>query len=209
MVSEKFMINSDDGRLRDAKAAAERFAEGAGMKPRNALRFDLLVEESLGMVKTMVDDYFGQMWFAGDDKGCEIHMELMSDMTGDKREELLSVSRSGQNALAKGFMARVGDFLSRSAHSFGKALDVYGAQTMRYGIVGGGGVDTPTVYDVTPMWSLQQYRAGLESDRARDKDASAAWDELEKSIVANLADDVVVGVKGDRAELVIVKRFDN
>ena len=34
-----------------------------------------------------------------------------------------------------------------------------------------------------------------------------AKEDLEKSIVANLADDVVVGVKGDRIELVITKRF--
>ena len=34
-----------------------------------------------------------------------------------------------------------------------------------------------------------------------------AKQDLEKSIVANLADDIVVGVKGDRIELVITKRF--
>ena len=37
--------------------------------------------------------------------------------------------------------------------------------------------------------------------------AEAALDELEKSIVARLADDVVVGVKGDRVDLIITKAF--
>lgn len=207
MVSEKFMINSDSGRMDAARYVTENFAGYAKLQKRDMLRLCLLVEESLGMVKAMVDDFFGQMWFDGDDKSCAIHMELVSNMNSDKKEELLSMSSTGENVAAKGFMGKIGDFISRSMHSFTKAIDVYGAETMRYGIVGQVGIETPTVYDMTPVWSLKQYRTGLESDRAKNEDASAAWDELEKSIVANLADDVIVGVKGDRVELVVVKKF--
>ena len=117
------------------------------------------------------------------------------------------MSTSGQNASSRGFMGRLGDMVSRAMYNFSKAIDLYGAETMRYGVVGTGGIDTPSVYDMTPVWSLKQYRAGLEEQREDSDDASEAWDELEKSIVANLADDVVVGVKGDRVELVIVKKF--
>ena len=34
------------------------------------------------------------------------------------------------------------------------------------------------------------------------------WDELEKSIIANLADDVIVSVKGNRVEIEIKKNFN-
>ena len=209
MVSEKFMINSDDGRVAAANYVTEGFAEFAKLSRRDTLRLCLLVEESLGMVKAMVDEYFGQMWFDGDDKGCAIHMELVSNMNSDKKQELLSMSTSGQNASSKGFMGRLGEMVSRAMYNFGKAIDLYGAETMRYGIVGTGGIETPSIYDMTPVWSLSQYRAGLEEQREDSDDANEAWDELEKSIVANLADDVVVGVKGDRVELVIVKKFQD
>ena len=33
------------------------------------------------------------------------------------------------------------------------------------------------------------------------------WDELEKSVIASVADDVIVGVKGNQADIIIVKRF--
>ena len=207
MVSEKYMINSDAGRVQAAKYVTEDFAWHAKLSKRDTLRLCLLVEESLGMVKAMVDDFFGQMWFDGDSKSCTIHMELVSNMTGDKKEDLLSVSSSGQNAAVKGFMGRMGEFLSRAMHNITKTVDLYGAETMRYGVVAGAGIDTPSMYDMTPVWSLQQYRAGLDDNRVGDAEASEAWDELEKSIVANLADDVVVGIKGDRVELVILKRF--
>ena len=58
------------------------------------------------------------------------------------------------------------------------------------------------------QWSLAKYRAGIDAAKDSDKNAEEAWDELEKSIVANIADDVRVGVKGDAVELVIEKRLD-
>jgi hypothetical protein len=33
------------------------------------------------------------------------------------------------------------------------------------------------------------------------------WDELEKTIIASVADDVIVGVKGKNANIIIVKKF--
>lgn len=207
MVSEKFMVNNDDGRLQAANYVAEDFAEQAKLSKRDMLRLCLLVEETLGMVKITLEDFFGQMWFVGDDRGCEIRLEVVSNMNSDKKHEMLSMSSTGDNAAAKGLMARIGDFVSRTMYSFGKAVDVYGAETMRCGIMNPTGIDSLVLYDTTPLWSLKQYRENLQSQRTDDADADDAWDELEKSIVGNLADDVVVGVKGDRVEMVIVKNF--
>ena len=36
---------------------------------------------------------------------------------------------------------------------------------------------------------------------------SGDWDQLEKSIVAKLADDVIVGVRGKKVEIIIIKEF--
>lgn len=209
MVSEKFMINNDSGRQAAMDYVTGSFAVSTNLSRQDTLRLCLLVEESLGMVKGMVGEFFGQMWFDGFDKGCAIHMELVSNMNSDKKQELLSMSTSGQNASARGFMGKLGDVVSRAMYNFNKAIDLYGAETMRYGIVSAGGVDTPTVYAMTPVWSLKAYRAGLKNQGENSEDANEAWDELEKSIVANLADDVIVGVKGDRVELVILKKFQN
>jgi hypothetical protein len=56
-------------------------------------------------------------------------------------------------------------------------------------------------------WSLLQYKSMVEQEK-QHKQSSEAWDELEKSIVANIADDVKVGVRGDIVEMTIIKRFD-
>ena len=56
-------------------------------------------------------------------------------------------------------------------------------------------------------WSYLQYKEGLEENKAENDAAGEAWDELEKSIVGNIADDVRVSVRGDVVELVITKAF--
>jgi hypothetical protein len=49
--------------------------------------------------------------------------------------------------------------------------------------------------------------AGSTLQESYQKEDVADWDELEKSIIANLADDVIVGVKGRKANFIIVKKF--
>jgi hypothetical protein len=55
------------------------------------------------------------------------------------------------------------------------------------------------------LWTLQDYRTGLNgTDKSGNEDE---WDELEKSIVANIADDVQVSVNGAVVDVAIIKKF--
>lgn len=209
MKSDVFLINSDAGRIAAARYATENFAWHAKLDKRSALRLDLLVEETLGMMRVMVDDFYGRLWFVGDDKACEIHLEATANIDSDKKQELLSMSSSGRNASAKGFMAMLGDVISGALHNIGGAMnEAYGPNAVALGYVPQAGMGTPSVYDMTPLWTLEQYKTSLEQGKLSDDALENAKNDLEKSIVANLADDIVVGVKGDRIELVITKRFD-
>ncbi len=206
IVSNKFMVNSDAERMAAARYATENFAWQIKLDRRDTLRLDLLVEETLGMVKTMLEDFYGQIWFTADGRSCEIHLEATAYMDAGKKQELLSVSSTGKNAAAKGFMAKLGEVVSGALHGLGQSMDAYGQETMRYGIV-----HTPSAMsanaDMLTVWTLQTYMSELNQARATDENVEEAWDELEKSIVAKLADDIVVGVKGDRIDLVIKKKF--
>ena len=50
---------------------------------------------------------------------------------------------------------------------------------------------------------MNRYRDAVREGRAPQED----WDELEKSIVANIADDVKIGIAGQDVEMVITKKF--
>ena len=60
-------------------------------------------------------------------------------------------------------------------------------------------LETTVLLDDT--WTLSRYKDS-------QKNSEEPWDELEKSIIANLADDVIVSVKGNKVEIVIVKTFN-
>ena len=50
-------------------------------------------------------------------------------------------------------------------------------------------------------WSLFNYKSAVE------KNEDEAYAELERSIVAKLADDIIVGVRGNHVEIVVKKSF--
>ena len=58
--------------------------------------------------------------------------------------------------------------------------------------------------DFSQIWSLKQYQDGVREDAGEE---SEEWDEFERSIIASVADDVLVGVKGNRVSIIIKKTF--
>jgi len=56
-------------------------------------------------------------------------------------------------------------------------------------------------------WSMQSYRSAIEGS-SRGAGAKDEWDELEKSIVANIADDVRIAISGDEVGMTVYKNFE-
>ena len=50
------------------------------------------------------------------------------------------------------------------------------------------------------MWSLTTYKKKVKAN-------TEGWDELERSIIANLADDVTVGILGGKVMITVKKKF--
>ena len=58
------------------------------------------------------------------------------------------------------------------------------------------------------QWSMEDYRNQLRQYRNQNAEGSQeAWDELEKSVVSRVADDVKVSILGRTVEMTIVKRM--
>jgi hypothetical protein len=57
------------------------------------------------------------------------------------------------------------------------------------------------------VWSMALYKEDVQNHISENEKASEAWDELEKSIVANIADDVKVKIIGNDVEMIIIKSF--
>ena len=56
-------------------------------------------------------------------------------------------------------------------------------------------------------WSMRKYKSGIERNRDNSLEADEAWDQLEKSIIANIADEVRISMDGPSVEIIVFKKF--
>lgn len=169
------------------------------LNKKEALRLRLLAEELVGMLPELIKNFEGCFWLQNDEKQYELHVELsVGGLSKEKKEQLIAVSASKKNAAASGFMGKIRDIAenmllfsdepSRDYFFEGEYLYGYGVSDIQY----------------TYAWSLENY---IEQQQKIEKKPEDEWDQLEKSIVARLADDVIVGVRGKKVEIIIKKKF--
>lgn len=200
MESEKMLITNKNFKIYDALSKIDSYLEDLELGKKDTLHMRLLMEETLGMLGAMTGDYHALIWVEKENNQCQIKLVAKTEMDVDKKKELLSVSKSGENTLHKGFMGKIGEIIENGILNYENVMklqQVYGGGYVDYAALGGNPSDSMFV------WSLDQYRDALDEARGSDNAAGYAWDELEKSIVASLAKDVTVGVKMDQVELTI------
>ncbi len=200
MKTDVIMISGDGRRTEKALQQAEKVIAYKELKGKNALHLRLLTEEMMGMMRSITGETEGKFWIEDQDGEFQIHLRVVTRMDSGKRDRLLSVSSSGRNESARGLMGKIRDFFDRSADD---DLAAYSGALM-----------LPEMYDystaVTPEleWSMMEYENAL-SGRLKNHEAGAeeAWDELEKSVVAHVADDVKVYIREGVVEMVIFKKM--
>lgn len=206
MTTEQVFVKNDGEGLDKALKVAENFAKEAGLAGRNAMHLRLLTEEVLQMVRAITGEFQALFWLEGDAKECSIRLMGDVEMDPDKRRELIATSTSGKNEAARGIMGKIRELVEVGMENFdeiGKLQMKYGVDPLCYGTMG---IDNETMSQAMLTWSLRQYRDNLAEDD-KEEYYEEAWDELEKSVVAKLADDVRVGIKNDKLQMTIIKKF--
>ena len=105
-------------------------------------------------------------------------------MNSKKRDTFINISTSGKNASINGIMSRIRDVVERYMVKDRENIDTYFSNSQN------------------KDWTLNGYKTYVSKNKNSRQDE---WDELEKSIIANLADDVTVGVR-DHSVMVIIKK---
>ena len=177
---------------------SERVAEYNGLTHKQSLQLRLLCEELDGMLPRIIDDFEGELWIDYTDGVCKVNVTIqIPEFNIDKKEELIGISKNKKNAAAVGIVGKI----RNSIENFFLDEDRMEALAMSSGSFG---LDTGYYEGVeyTYLWRLTEYRSNVKKEEQEE-----AWDELEKSVIASVADDVIVGIKGKSAEIVIIKKF--
>ena len=201
MITEKIFVGNDGNGRQDVLKAFEQYAEAADLSSKNKVYLRLLAEEMLGMISTIGGTFNADCWLEGNESGYKIYLSAKMKMSLQKREELLKTSTTGKNKSYSGVMDRIKEEMEIYWLSLEEgAEDSVGVD---YGVEKLLGSDEDNTPKTPKEWKLSEYKGDVA--RRSDSERIAAWDELEKSIVANIADDVSVGIRSNNVEMVITK----
>ena len=196
MVSNICKIENGTSDLVAILKESERVAVYNGFNQKQTLQLRLICEEIDGMLPNIIDDFHGDFWIECENEVCKVNVSInIPELTSYKKEELIKVAKNKKNANAVGVVGKIRSviedlFLDNDKFKQNDIVTLFNA-----------GVEYSVGLTPSYSWSLSKYRNVVKEENEED------WDELEKSIIANLADDVIVGVKGKQANIVIVKKF--
>ena len=175
----------------------EKCAAFNDLNAKSTLRLRLLAEELVGMLPELLEHSTGNFWLENDGMKYELHVSVHALETGfTTREKLLSLSSTGKNAAAVGIMGKIR--VAAENLLFSADNDIIFSDFSDYEM-------DSTNYN--HAWSLKLYTDNIRNRASSEAAAAEAWDELEKSIVAQLADDVVVGIRGRQVDIIVRKEF--
>lgn len=177
---------------------SENVANYNGLNQNQALQLRLLCEEIDGMLPKIIGDFDGDFWIEFENGICKMNVSIeLRDFTIEKKKELITIATNKKNAAEKGIVSKICSaiedfFLNEGNYEpYDMAASCYHLPT-----------EICAGVDYFYLWGLEQYKNTITQE-----DNKEAWDELEKSIIASIADDVIVGVKGKKANIVIIKKF--
>ncbi|MBR6165870.1 MAG: hypothetical protein IKQ45_08105 [Clostridia bacterium] len=193
MKTDVITISSEGNNMDAALAQIDKISTYKGLSPKDTITLRLLTEEVLAMMRAIAGDVNGEFWLEDQDGVYELHLLVRTLVDEKIRGQLLAASSSGKNEAARGFMGKIRSFFESSSE-----VPMFSA-----GFVGG----SPQMYG-SYTWSMGDYRDQLRQRHELDqRNSQEEWDELEKSVVANLADDVKVSIRGRNVEMIIIKKL--
>ena len=197
MKTDVLAISNDADNMEAVLREVDAVAVYKALSVKSAMTLRLLAEETMAMVRAITGNLKGEFWIEDRDGVFELHLRAETRIDSRKREELLAASTTGKNEATRGFMGKVRAF-------FQPVSDV---PMFTVGFTGGFVGGAPRLY-ANYEWSMQDYREQLrQCGEQNAKDTQEAWDELEKSVVAHVADDVKVSILGRTVEMTILKKL--
>jgi hypothetical protein len=177
---------------------SEKIAIYNGLNNHQMLQLRLLCEEMDGMLPKIIDDFNGDFWIEYEDGVCKLNASIeLKDFSVKKKKELIAVASNRKNAAVKGIVGKIRSAIEDFFLDEGDC-EPYDVNSRYYYIP----TDDCYAVDYYHLWGLEQYRSTITYEEKKEE-----WDELEKSIIASIADDVIVGVKGKKVNILIIKKF--
>ena len=200
MRTDVIVVSSRGAQMEKALNQVEKVADYKELSPKDALQLRLLTEEMMGMMRAITGETEGEFWIEDEDSVYQLHLRVKTRMNSEKRDQLLAASSTGKNESAKGLMGRLLDFFDREMDE-----DI---ATLGSPLVLPDMFENSSASTLDWEWSMSAYQSRLSTMLdEQNSSAKEMWDELEKSVVTHVADDIRVSIRGQQAEMTILKKI--
>lgn len=174
--------------INDVFVKIEQAAAKNALLPRDTNVLRLLGEEMFSMTMNLAEstDCTFDIW--NSEKQFELRLRAKAKVSPESKRDFVSVSSSKENTLAKGLIGKIRSAMEDYLYDDGKGgyLVFFSDPTSGY----------------TQVWSLNDYMINTPPEKQKED-----WDGLERSILINTADDIIIGVGNGLVEMTIKKSF--
>ena len=194
MRSNTCLLNGNNPDMEAVYAEVAKVASYNGLTEKQEMHLRLLAEETIGMEKGILGFNEGEFFIDNTDNVYRIciHADINVDIM--TKERFLDLAKNGKNEAYKGFMGKIRFVADALLNDSGSNPFVYAnseeISTNPMCVFGNNEYEN--------LWSFGDFRESMESD-------GEIWDELEHSIVANLADDIIIGVRNNYVDIIVVE----
>ena len=172
----------------------KRIGEFCMLPPVASDKLRLLAEEMLSLTVRLFENLTYEYFIENEGRRFTLNLSVETLVSPEQKEKLLSLSSSGGNEATKGIFGKIStifESLLTGGNEYAQITGVYYSEIPHlYGM------------DMTPYFSLSSF----QEERPK-KPHDEQWDGLEKSIIATLAKDMVIGVRNNRVEMIAVIDF--
>ena len=209
MKSDVIHVTHDGSGVSEALKEAEAVAVYKSLSRKDTIHLLLLTEEMMGMFKGLTGEHSADFWIEDEDEAgtFRLHLQAETSMNAERRRKLLSASTSGENVAAKGVTGKLRDLFNRILEPSDDLLS--GAYAQGWcdtvsDLAAMSAADAATAARImlpASIWSFNKYKSYAGSNQTEEN-----WDELEKSVVAKLADEIEIGITDRSVEMIIYKK---
>ncbi len=166
----------------------EQASKKGGLLPREANILRLLGEEMFSMTMNLTDQADCSFYVSNKEKKYELRLTAKTLVSPESKRDFVSVSSKGENTLAKGLFGKMRSAMEDLLYSGENEghLTFY----------------TDPTYGYAQVWTLNDYIQDTPYEKQKED-----WDGLERSILLNTADDIIIGVNGKMVEMTVKKAF--
>ncbi len=207
MKTETIHVNNHGSGVAEVLQQAEDTAVHYGLNSHASAELRLLTEETMEMIRSIAGDFDADFHIEGSHRGCALHFKAATPMDEEKRQRLMAASAKDREG--SGLAGRIGGILQNRYRDPGQAPDELEEIGIRK-------ADSALIRDMGHeegeegfVWSLQSYEMSVFDRTVKQDISEEAWAEISRSIIANLADDIRIGIFRDSAEIIVQKNFED